>query len=165
MKDAKKGKVDCARACFLSQEDSIEGKERHVLKGEALMTLQDRVNPWTTGRQASNWPNPFWRDTTGAFTSLFDIAEGKHLSAKTHWSKTDLLIQHFTSTLETPNQRPTTVSHKNGKEDEASGSDACEAGRFRYLGYPVSNGSPKSRRDEKSKGCRELLCVDKVRQN
>jgi hypothetical protein len=88
-----------------------------------------------------------------------------HLNAKTHWSKTDLLIQHFTSTLETPNQRPTTVSHKNGKEDEASGSDACEAGRFRYLGYPVSNGSPKSRRDEKSKGCRELLCVDKVRQN
>lgn len=115
MKDAKKGKVDSARACFLSQEDSIEGKERHVLKGEALMTLQDRVNPWTTGRQASNWPNPFWRDTTGAFTSLFDIAEGKHLNAKTHWSQRDLLIQHFTSALETPNQRPTTVSHKKRK--------------------------------------------------
>lgn len=131
MKDAKKGKVDSARACFLSQEDSIEGKERHALKGEALMTLQDRVNPWTTGRQASNWPNPFWRDTTEAFTSLFDIAEGKHLNAKTHWSKTDLLIQHFTSALESQTRGRPLFHTKNGKEDEASGSDACEAGRFR----------------------------------
>lgn len=84
----------------------------------------------------------------------------KHIGARQTFSY-NILLPH----LKRQTRGRPLFHTKNGKEDEASGSDACEAGRFRYLGYPVSNGSPKSRRDEKSKGCRELLCVDKIRQN
>ena len=40
-------------------------------KNEVPTTLQDRVDPWTTGRQAPNWPTTQWRDNTRAFKILF----------------------------------------------------------------------------------------------
>ena len=40
-------------------------------KNEVPTTLQDRVHPWTTGRQAPNWPTTQRRDNTRAFKNLF----------------------------------------------------------------------------------------------
>ena len=40
-------------------------------KNEVPTTLQDRVHPWTTGRQAPNWPTTQWRDNSRAFKILF----------------------------------------------------------------------------------------------
>ena len=40
-------------------------------KNEVPTTLQDRVDPWTLGRQAPNWPTTQRRDNTRAFKNLF----------------------------------------------------------------------------------------------
>ena len=91
-------------------------------KNEVPTTLQDRVDPWTTGRQAPNWPTTQWRDNPRAlsqngygqpnretYTSGFVVPLAglriKRVSAtirKTKRSKADLLKLGVILTCEMP---------------------------------------------------------------